>query len=355
MTCVSVVESPEAEAAVSGPVLRWMGIAHRYLALALCSDYLSSGRGHRQSRRVLHDRQQRKKELERPMAAGKSLRPLAREGGPSDEQGSAERAYLRDLARIPRLTSREEYGLAKRMKAGDSAARIALIEANLGLVVMLARRYRYPGVPLLDLVAEGNIGLMAATSGFNPEMGYRFATYAKWSVRQALQQALPGLIGVVRLPARKAGQAARAATADESAHDSGSEFETTSASTEHRSIDNPTTLRADSLPAEFSAFAMDSHNPIDLLTIPEDQEPPHAAQAVQRRACLRRALDTLSRREKIVVSERFALFGQAVPTLDELSRRLGVSIERVRQIEAAAVQKLGLVLRNAGESMDTLW
>ena len=112
-----------------------------------------------------------------------------------------ERKYLDEIFSLPRLSAADELVLVRQMKAGDRAAFDTLIKSNLGLVVLIARRFRRSGVSLLDLIAEGNIGLMGAAKGFDPERGFRFATYAKWSVVHAIQAALPGLVGVVRLPA----------------------------------------------------------------------------------------------------------------------------------------------------------
>jgi len=339
-SCLAPQTPPVAIAAP--PPQPWLGLARRFLALALRNDYLSSGRGHQQSRQVLKERRTGRG---RPGKAAAAAGPCA----------DAEQAYLSDVARRHRLTSSEEYGLAQRMRGGDAHARHALIEANLGLVVMFARRYQRPGVPLLDLIAEGNIGLIAATKRFDPEMGYRFSTYAKWSVRQAMQQALPGLVGVVRLPARQTAHRTDLGTAAGDAEAGPSELDASGeppagAPTWVTSADGPDASQGRAV----TACAAGVEETLDTLTIPEDQEPPQLAHTAQRVSTLARALDALCERERVIVSERFALGSDKVTTLDELSQRFGVSVERIRQIESAALRKLAQTLRDAGQSAQTL-
>ncbi len=271
--------------------------------------------------------------------------------------GDIEARYLSELQRKPRLTKNEEYKLAVRMKAGDIDAHDALIEANLGLVVMFARRYRPTGVPLMDLIAEGNLGLIKAARRFDPELGYRFATYAKWWVRQAIQLALPKLIGVVRMPAS---QLARRPLASQGAapSSSGSEDEMLSVFNvgwADQDSEEGLELLVESMCGSVCVHVdLDDEQALEAITIPAELEPPGVALSVQRAAVLQRALSTLSERDRIVISERFALVNDRCCTLEELSKRFQVSIERIRQIENAAVKKLGRALVDAGESAYTM-
>jgi RNA polymerase sigma factor (sigma-70 family) len=353
-------------------IAAWVSLAQQCLSQALRFDYLSSGRGHAQSRRVVRER----------FAAG-SAGGAGSGGSKRLERGTlpsaaapaedAERRYLSEVAGKRRLTSREEYCLVIRMKKGDRAAYEALIEANLGLVVMFARRYQRQGVPLLDLVAEGNFGLMRAAERFDPEMGCRFATYAKWWVRQSIQQALPKLVSVVRIPMSQAGGAgaARLPTAgrhapldlvdnglmssavDEDAH-SGADADAeihghllTYGSVAHGSPNTSGHARGGRMETNDAEL-------LDSIAIDPEHEPPGEAMAVQRLRVLHGALDALSERDRIVVVARYALEDDRVCTLDELATRFGVSIERIRQIENAAIKKLAKALGEAGESADSL-
>ncbi len=274
--------------------------------------------------------------------------------------------YLWEVACKPRLTSSEEYSLATRMKAGDCAARDALLEANLGLVVMFARRYQRPGVPMLDLIAEGNMGLLTAARRFDPELGYRFATYAKWWIRRAIQVALPKLAGVVRVPAG-AHAARRAAPSLPATRPSAMQPESDPLDIDID--DDPSALTASSLrhadpisddvthgsrPCGVSDFELSDAQALDSLAIPTEDEPPGAAMATQRMAAVWRALDSLGERDRVVICERYALVNDRACTLDELSQRFNVSIERIRQIENAAVKKLAKALKQVGASADTL-
>ncbi len=345
----------------------WLLTAQRFFSLALQFDYLSTGKGHQQSRRIVGERMQRSHARKSTQAQGLASgaedqdAPDAQE---TTEAADTERAYLCQVAQVRRLSSSEEYSLAKRVRACDEGARNALVEANLGLVVMLARRYQRPGVQLLDLIAEGNFGLMAATRGFDPELGFRFPTYAKWAVRQAIERALPRLMTVRQthlkrcaadsantdaLSANASGVSGAASDAD--AQEADASFAAppdgqASGATEPQTSDNAYFTAQQSGVSDEEALA--------LLAAPEDQEPPSAAQVLQRNGSLMRAMACLNERERTVINERFALDGYQAATLDQLAQRLQISIERVRQIECAAVKKLAVLLGNAGESAATL-
>ncbi|MBA3596398.1 MAG: sigma-70 family RNA polymerase sigma factor [Methylibium sp.] len=354
---------PAVHLAAPAPHASAMAIAQRYLGLALSFDYLSSGHGHRQTRRVIGERMAHRGVTALPdctLPAAKS-RPAKRGCDFADSQ----ERYLWEVACQPRLSSSEEYRLAVRMRAGDREAHDALLQANLGLVVMFARRYQRPGVPMLDLVAEGNMGLLTAARRFDPELGHRFATYAKWWVRQAIQLALPRLMGVVRLPAshhaaRRSAAALRReqmAAMPLEAELNAAEFEDERSMHDESFLSpNPRLDQAanDPQPCGVFDFEPSDAQALDALAIPTEDEPPAAAMALQRMAALWRALDSLNERDRVVISERYALVNDRACTLDELARRFNVSIERIRQIECAAVKKLAKALKEAGASADTL-
>lgn len=343
-----------------------MALAQRCLGLTLCYDYLSTGQGHRQTRRVVGDRlgSSDKALLTVDATLGPRERPCPAANAPRCFPDPEQR-YLWEVARSPRLTSGEEYCLAVRMKAGDRDAHDALLQANLGLVVMFARRYQRPGVPLLDLVAEGNLGLIQAVRRFDPERGHRFATYAKWWVRQAIQTALPRLLGIVRLPAVSAGRRASAAQRGERSEAMPVEaqafpFEATADEalpTGCALLDTPAGTEpppGEPMLSWTAGCDIGDGQALDSIAIPPEQEPPGHTLALQRHAALMRALDTLNERDRVVVSERYALVNDRACTLDELAKRFSVSIERIRQIENAAVKKLAKALGREGGSAATL-
>ncbi len=339
--------------------VRPLSIAHRFLNLSLHHDYLSTGQGHRNSRRVVAERQ----------AAVR--RPPLPPAGSVTSCGDPESSYLNEVARRARLTSREEYGLAVRMRAGDVAAHDALVEAHLGLVVMFARRYQRPGVPVLDLVAEGNFGLLSAAQRFDPERGHRFATYAKWWVMRAILVALPKLTSVVRIPvgrsAARATEPAEAAEATASGAAPPAPDDDLAAAREGASdtpLQEPEVEGAQTaLPGRPDVAERSTAGPgrglsdedvLNELAMPSEHEPQEELMALQRKALLHRVLQALPARDRVIVSRRYALICDEVCTLDELAREFSVSIERVRQIEKAALGKLQLALCEAGESAQTL-
>lgn len=343
-----------------------VAVAQRFLAFSICLDYLSKGQGHRQSRQVVAQR--RVHQLGQPAlpAAAAQRRSARRPARGLYKQSDPEQLYLSDVAARPRLTSREEYSLVIRMKAGDTEAHDALIEANLGLVVMFARRYQRADVPMLDLVAEGNFGLLTAAKRFDPEIGCRFATYAKWWVMRAIQTAIPKLVGVVRLPASHHAKTDDRLVASSPCFDAvfslapsagvGAAFDTEHSATCEPLTDSNAGLSSspfgDAAGTAWSGYAIQpsDQDVLDTMASPFEEQPPQAMMASQRAMALQRALDGFSDRDRIVISRRFALHDdQEQPsTLDELARELGVSKERVRQIESAALAKLQRVLSEAG-------
>ena len=327
-------------------------LAHRLLCRSISGDYLSNGRGHRQSRRVVADRQSRQKMLTSlaasPAAHGKWDR-LPRRGS-----GDIEFLYTTYVTERPRLTSREEYRLAARMKGGDVRARDTLIESNLGLVVMLARRYQRPGVPLLDLIAEGNFGLLTAADRFDPERGNRFSTYAKWWVLRAMKLALPTLIGVVRQPVSKLRLNAAADLDDlDDLDECGLPQGFEEAGPEADAVPRPEALVPISAGLAFNAPVPSAEEVLNGICGAEEQEPPQELMARQRSTKLRLALDSLSERDRTVISQRYALTTDEASTLTDTAACLSVSIERVRQIEKAALKKLHFALCAAGLTADT--
>ena len=260
-------------------------------------------------------------------------------------------AYLNEIGLIPLLDADSERQLAQRVRAGDADARRQMIEANLRLVVAGARNYVGRGVPLLDLIEEGNIGLIRAVEKFEPERGLRFSTYAMWWIRESVQRALMHQGRTVRLPVhvlRELAQVLRARreftsergrypTLEELAQATGrpapAVAELFSYAESIRSLDAPMSEDDDRALVEQIANA-------------EPENTSHGAYAELAGGRLPDWLAKLTPRQRQVVEHRYGLNGHAAQTLAEVAVELGVTRERVRQIQVEALARL----RRFGES-----
>jgi RNA polymerase primary sigma factor len=261
--------------------------------------------------------------------------------------------YLRDIAKVPLLTPEHEQELARRVQAGDVDAERQLVEANLRLVVRVARRYLNRGLSLLDLIEEGNLGLLHAVTKFQPGRGTRFSTYAVWWIRQAMARALANQARLIRLPVhielllgqyRKKGaeltrDLGRAPTTEEVARAMGQPIE----EVEHieRLSQRPLSLDAPT--------RKDGGGKLDELV--KDASPlPGAdlAATLTARGDLAGVLRDLPDAERNVLELRFGLSGQEPRTLESIGRQLGLTRERVRQIEAAALTRVRRLMTARG-------
>lgn len=279
--------------------------------------------------------------------------------GDRDKPGDAARGrellglYLTDIAKVPLLTPEQEQELARRVQAGDADAERKLIEANLRLVVRVARRYLNRGLSLLDLIEEGNLGLLRAVTKFQPGRGTRFSTYAVWWIRQAVARALANQARVIRLPVhielllgqytkKKAAltqDLGRAPSTEEIARALGQPVE----EVEHieRMSQRPISLDA--------PIGQDGGSKIEDLV--HDAEPlPGAglAAALRVREDLAGVLRDLPDAERGVLELRFGLSGEQPRTLESIGRQLGITRERVRQIEVAALARLRRLMAARG-------
>jgi RNA polymerase primary sigma factor len=259
------------------------------------------------------------------------------------------KAYLREIARTPLLTPQREVELARKIKNGDRQARAIMINSNLRLVVTIARDYANYGLPLLDLISEGNIGLMKAVEKFDLSKRAKLSTYAVWWIRQSIKRALSNQGKLVRLPVhlgdkmsklrRVAFQMSEELGREPTDEELGLEIgmaaekvsELRSAGVRLASLDAP--ISDDGL-TEFGESVADeeARSPFELL---RDKD---------LRGKVNGLLKGLSDREKTIISQRFGLGGENRKTLQQIGNKLGVSRERIRQLENAAVTKLRCAL-----------
>ena len=255
-------------------------------------------------------------------------------------------AYLREIARHDLLTPEEEILLARRIAAGDEAARRRMIEANLRLVVSIARRYLGRGLALSDLVEEGNLGLMHAVEKFDPAHGCRFSTYATWWIRQAIERAILNQSRTVRLPVhvgkehlallRTQGslraRLGREPTVEEIAEAMGCDPARISRLLAAARVEDS----ADACISEDGDFTL-----YDVIADPDAPDPEHEAHCARLQRLVQRWLDELGEREREVVILRFGLCGvRETWTLEQVGERMGLTRERIRQIQMEALRKL---------------
>lgn len=255
------------------------------------------------------------------------------------------RMYLREIGRVPLLTAEQEVALAKRIQRGDIQAKHQLIEANLRLVVSIAKRYHTDGMSFLDLIQEGNLGLIRAVEKFDYTKGHKFSTYATWWIRQAITRAIADKARTIRIPVhmvekinkliRVQRQLLQTMGREPSVEELADAMDMTDA--EIREI------------LKISQSTVSLETPIgeeedsELGDFIEDQEAVQSFEVVAAQLdkdSVNAVLNTLPYRERKVIELRFGLKGEHPRTLEEVARRFGVTRERIRQIEAKALSKL---------------
>jgi RNA polymerase primary sigma factor len=253
--------------------------------------------------------------------------------------------FLKDIGKVELLTAAEEVELAKRIERGDHRAKQEMVEANLRLVVSIAKRYRNQGLPFLDLIQEGTIGLVRAAEKFDWRKGYKFSTYATWWIRQAVARALADKGRTIRMPVhvveklnkivrserKLRGELCREPLPLEIARDVDLPLDEVEQIL--RTSQAPVSLEkpvGDEEESEFGHFLTDENAPL----------PDEAADTTLRQELLRNILDTLSHRERRVLELRYGLEGEQPRTLDEVGRAFNVTRERIRQIENQSLKKL---------------
>ncbi|RZJ24747.1 MAG: RNA polymerase sigma factor RpoS [Haliea sp.] len=288
----------------------------------------------------------------------------------SGESSDTLSLYLRDIRRTELFTPEQEFEVATRARAGDFEARQSMIEHNLRLVVSIAKGYLGRGVPLSDLIEEGNLGLMHATTKFEPERGFRFSTYATWWIRQSVERAVMNQGRVIRLPVhvvRELQQVLRARRTLENdpafaATRNGFEGEGVRvediAALLGRSVEEVSDLLAMAeTPRSLDAVmdrSDDEHSLGDSMADELTVDPTGVTQNHEVERLLSNWIDALSLREKEVLEGRFGLHDREPETLEVLSDRLGLTRERVRQIQNEALLKLKRHMMRNGITKEAL-
>ena len=297
-------------------------------------------------------------DTQQPQAAGTSHIGEA-------DHGNTLQSYLRDIRRAPLLTAEEEHATAVQARGGDFDARQRMIERNLRLVVSIAKNYVGRGLPMIDLIEEGNLGLMHAITKFEPERGFRFSTYASWWIRQGIERALMHQSRLIRLPVhvlRALNQVLKA----------------------RRSLEmrngHERAVSAEQIAAEIGTTAQEVSSLLHLaeqpysLDVPTDRSVGEAGEpmleqvadegavdpmglrlGVEGSRLLEAGLSDLSTREREVLTGRYGLHGREPQTLEELALQLQLTRERVRQIQQEALLKLKRSMARQGVDRDSLF
>lgn len=280
-------------------------------------------------------------------------------GAISAKELDATRLYLNEIGFNPLLTAEEEVYYSRKLLKGDEAARKKMIECNLRLVVKISRRYLNRGLALLDLIEEGNLGLIRAVEKFDPERGFRFSTYATWWIRQTIERGIMNQTRTIRLPIhvvkeiniylRAARHLAQTLDHEPSPEEIAEMVDKPIKDVKRMlglnertsSVDSP--MGPDSESSLLDAIADESN--IDPVALLQDDDV---------KDNIENWLNQLTEKQREVVTRRFGLHGHDVSTLEEVGSNIGVTRERVRQIQIEALRKLREILEKEGFSVEAL-
>ena len=268
--------------------------------------------------------------------------------------------YLQEIGQFSLLTPQQEIELAKKIKKGDTAARERMINANLRLVVTIARDYANLGLPLLDLISEGNIGLTKAVERFEPTKGAKLSTYAMWWIKQAIKRALANQSKTIRVPVHLADKLAKMRRLSVRMSEELGREPTDDELAEEIGIDSDKITRLKSVgirPASLNAPIVDNDSTEfgDMIGDDEAQTPFELLREKNLLGEVEGLLEVLDPREKKIISQRFGLDGGNPKTLEDVSKGFGITRERIRQLQNTALAKLRRALTQKEQVVDTVF
>jgi RNA polymerase nonessential primary-like sigma factor len=276
------------------------------------------------------------------------------DSAPSGLEHDPTRLYLHELGYKPLLTAEDELAVARRIKQGDAAARTKMIESNLRLVVKIARHYCYRGLDLLDLIEEGNLGLMTAVEKFDPERGFRFSTYATWWIRQTIERGIMNQGRTVRLPIhvqKELNIYLRAAkeltkTLD---HDPTPEEIAELIDQPIEEIQRVMALATETTSLDDDESSQDQHKPSLAETLADEHilDPAILIQDDDLKHHVDEWLESLGKRQREIIVRRFGLAGHEPATLEDVGKAVGLTRERVRQLQIDTLKKLKEMIKEA--------
>lgn len=272
----------------------------------------------------------------------------------------ATQLYLGEIGFSPLLTAEEEVYFSRLALKGDQAARARMIESNLRLVVKIARRYNHRGLALLDLVEEGNLGLIRAVEKFDPERGFRFSTYATWWIRQTIERAIMNQTRTIRLPIhvvkelnvylRAARELSQKLDHEPTPEEIAEKLDKPVSDVSRMLRLNERVASVDSMVAGESDKAL-----LDILPDTKRCDPETETQKEDINASLVGWLGQLNPKQKEVVARRFGLLGYETATLEQVGKEIGLTRERVRQIQVEGLRRLREIMTQQGLNMETLF
>jgi len=276
------------------------------------------------------------------------------------ERDNSIRLYMQEISRTDLLTPKQEVELADRIERGDEEAREIMIRANLRLVVKIAQDYSNYGVPLQDLISEGNIGLMKAVERFDPEKGGKLSTYAAWWIKQSIKRALANQSKTIRLPVHMVDKISKVRKVAESVAETLGREPTDSELSEElgisrsklalikQSSQRPASLDAPVLEGEATEYG-------DLIGDENAVDPSSALTSKNMHHNLNDLFEVLDEREQKIIDARFGLAGQKPKTLEEVGSEFGVTRERIRQLQNLALNKMRNALRKLDKPLPALF
>ena len=269
------------------------------------------------------------------------------------------RLYLNEIGASPLLTAEEEVRFSRLAQRGDEAARKRMIESNLRLVVKIARRYTNRGLAFLDLIEEGNLGLIRAVEKFDPERGFRFSTYATWWIRQTIERAIMNQTRTIRLPIhviKEINSYLRAARslAQTLDHEPSAEEIADLLHKPIEDVENMLGLNERIASTDTTILNDPSRTLLDTIADEQAADPSDSIADEDIHVNIEECLAQLSDKQREVVERRFGLHGYSVSTLEEVGAEIGVTRERVRQIQMDALKKLKKILVQEGISFESL-